>query len=51
MSKMDKYDFVPTRAKTAVESRAVMNNLPFKVKVKKNNKGFFEPVKWDKGKQ
>jgi integrase len=51
MSKRDKNDFVPIRTKIAVESKAVMKNLPFKVKVKKNNKGSFEPVKWDKGKQ
>lgn len=51
MSKRNKNDFVPIRAKIAVESKAVMKNLPFKVKVKKNIEGIFEPVKWDKEKQ
>jgi integrase len=52
MNKKDKNDFVPIRAKISVQSKAVVKNLPFKVKVKKNNEtGKYECTKWNEEKQ
>ena len=45
--KKDSKDFAPIRAKVAVQSKAVVKNIPFKVKI--NEKGEF--VKWDIEKQ
>jgi DNA polymerase/3'-5' exonuclease PolX len=52
MNKKDKNDFVPIRAKVSVQSKAVVKNLPFKVKVKRNEKtGKYECSKWNEEKQ
>ena len=52
MNKQDKNDFVPIRAKICVQSKAVVKNLPFKVKIRLNEKeNKHEPVKWDIEKQ
>ena len=52
MDKKDKNDLVPIRAKISVQSTAAIKTLPFKVKVKKNDKtGKYECSKWNDEKQ